>query len=275
MFGVQKVIKYLALALALLIVCGVFSAFVGAGMFFSYVTDDGSMADIPEWTEVISIGEIEGEVKVLNLDLKTTSVEIKSGEKFEVRAHSEIIEARKSGDIVYLQEKAFSFWRDWGSRKGKMTVTIPEGKVRELHVSAGAGQLRIEGIEAEEMNLGLGAGRTELSKVVATRRMTVSGGAGLLAIKGATLANLDLDMGVGKVELEAKLTGKNEIDAGVGKLEMGLVGSTDDYKIRMDKGIGAITLNGESMGDDSTWGNGVTVVDVDGGVGAIEIEVTE
>ncbi len=29
MFGVQKVIKYLALALALLIVCGVFSAFVG------------------------------------------------------------------------------------------------------------------------------------------------------------------------------------------------------------------------------------------------------
>ncbi len=29
-------------------------------MFFSYVTDDGSMADIPEWTEVISIGEIEG-----------------------------------------------------------------------------------------------------------------------------------------------------------------------------------------------------------------------
>lgn len=275
MFGVQRIIKYIALALALLIVCGVFSAFVGAGMFFSYVTDDGNMADIPEWSEVLSIGEIEGEVKILELDLKTTSVEIKSGKKFEVRADSEIIEVRKSGDTIYLQEKAFSFWRDWGNRKGKMTVTIPEGEVKELHLSAGAGQVMVEGIKAEVMDLGLGAGRTELREVVATRRIDVSGGAGLLVVKGATLANMDLDMGVGKVELEAKLTGKNEIDAGVGKLEMKLAGGARDYKIRMDKGIGAITLNGESMGDDSTWGNGATVVDVDGGVGAIEIEVAE
>ncbi len=62
------------------------------------------------------------------------------------------------------------------------------------------------------------------------------------------MANLDLDMGVGKVELEAKLTGKMRLTRGVGKLEMELVGSADDYKIRMDKGIGAITLNGEYGG---------------------------
>ena len=54
-----------------------------------------------------------------------------------------------------------------------------------------------------------------------------------------------------------------------------LLGSKDDYKIELDKGIGEATLEGESLKDDSVYGSGENKIDIDGGVGAINIDFAE
>ena len=125
--------------------------------------------------------------------------------------------------------------------------------------------------ERKNLELNLGAGKTEANRIVATERAKIDGGAGYLAVRESELKDLDLDMGVGKVELGAKLLGNCQIDAGVGKLEINLQGVAEEYRVKVEKGLGSITLNGEKLSDGTMRGEGVNLIDIDGGVGAIEI----
>ena len=45
----------------------------------------------------------------------------------------------------------------------------------------------------------------------------------------------------------------------------------DDYKIKIDKGIGSATVNNEKVVDSSYYGSGRNIIDIDGGVGNIEV----
>ena len=76
-------------------------------------------------------------------------------------------------------------------------------------------------------------------------------------------------MGVGELDLSAKLSGNSDIDAGVGRLNLNLIGN--DYKIKVDKGIGSASINGNDIKDDTYYGEGSNIIDIDGGVGSIDI----
>ena len=39
----------------------------------------------------------------------------------------------------------------------------------------------------------------------------------------------------------------------------------------MDKGLGKATINGNNVKDDNTYGNGINKIDINGGIGNIEI----
>ena len=78
-------------------------------------------------------------------------------------------------------------------------------------------------------------------------------------------------MGVGKVEFNGDLMGNNEIDAGMGKLELRLARSEKEYKFILNKGLGGLSLNGRGLGSEELIGDGEDVVKISGGVGAIEI----
>ncbi len=277
MYTAQRVIKYCAVAFAVLLICGIISAIVTAGMMLSYVLGGWDNTPISETVEVIDVSDIAvQEVKSLHLDLKATSVVIERGEDFSVEADEEVITVSQGEKALYVQEKEFHFLTDWGTRGKEMKITIPRDwtELETLCLNAGAGRVEIRDLTVKNLELDLGAGKTEISSLVVTERTKVKGGAGYLAVRESGIKDLDLDMGVGKVELSVKLTGNNQIDAGVGKLDLNLRGTSEDYRVKVEKGLGSITLNGKKMADDETWGNGKTLIDVDGGVGAIEI-VTE
>lgn len=65
---------------------------------------------------------------------------------------------------------------------------------------------------------------------------------------------------------------KVEIEAGVGKLDIDLTDDTDNYTIKVSKGLGSITIDGREVENDKEYGTGETYVRIDGGVGAIEIK---
>lgn len=275
MYTAQRVIKYCAVAFAVLLICGIISAIVTAGMMLSYVFGGWESEPIATGTtEVIDVSDIATqEVKSLHLDLKATSVVIVMGEEFAVEADESVITVSQGEKALYVQEKDFHFLTDWGTRGKEMKITIPHDwtGLDTLRLNAGAGRVEIRDLTVKNLELELGAGKTELSNLVVTERTKINGGAGYLAVRESEFRDLDLDMGVGKVELGVKLAGNNQIDAGVGKLDLNLRGAPEGYRVKVEKGLGSITLNGKKMADDETWGDGKTTIDIDGGVGAIEI----
>ena len=54
-------------------------------------------------------------------------------------------------------------------------------------------------------------------------------------------------------------------------LNLNLLNTMANYKIKVDKGLGSININGQEVADESTTGSGLTDIDVDGGVGSINI----
>ena len=82
---------------------------------------------------------------------------------------------------------------------------------------------------------------------------------------------MNLDMGVGKIELTSVFTGKSEIDAGIGELNLNVLGNKEDYTLKVDKGIGSIKVDNENAEDNSTIGDGFNIIDIDGGIGSINI----
>ena len=103
-----------------------------------------------------------------------------------------------------------------------------------------------------------------------TRPYPAEGGAGALSFEDCALNDIDLDMGVGELSFKGSLGGKCDISLGVGKADFELIGTLDDYEIRVDKGIGAIYIDGESRGN-GEYGDGDNTLDIDGGIGEINI----
>ena len=133
----------------------------------------------------------------------------------------------------------------------------------------------MDALNAEKLSLDLGAGEVTIDKLTAGSSAKINGGAGQLTINGGGLANLDFDMGVGKVVLTSALTGEGKIDYGVGELCLTLIGSAEDYRIELDKGIGEALLDGQKMADDTVYGQGENTLEIDGGVGSMNIRFTE
>lgn len=271
MKGAQQVIKGLAIAFAVILIMIMFAALVGAGTIMSRIFG-GANGDT-EWVETV-ISE-DAEFENLTIKLSSTSLRLEYGDKFEVKADKDVVKFRYTGKRVYIEERDFNFFSNWHALGGEVKVTLPKStaKLNEVVLDAGAGSIFIDGLIADNVDLNLGAGKVEINNLMVSNKAKISGGAGLVLINDSLIKDVELDMGVGRLAFVGKITGQGDIDAGVGKLELNLIGDEDDYRLRFNKGLGAITLNGRDMGDDSSWGLGAELIKVDGGIGAIEVKV--
>ena len=81
--------------------------------------------------------------------------------------------------------------------------------------------------------------------------------------------------GAGELTLKSRIEGQSRLDYGIGETKLTLLGSREDYKIEIDKGIGEARLEGKSMQDDSVYGAGENRIEIDGGIGEINIDFSE
>ena len=78
-------------------------------------------------------------------------------------------------------------------------------------------------------------------------------------------------MGIGEANIEALLTGDSNIDSGIGKLGLQVLGKENDYKLNISKGIGDITLNGKGVNGDYKTESGKHSIVVNGDIGLVDI----
>lgn len=79
------------------------------------------------------------------------------------------------------------------------------------------------------------------------------------------------DTGMGEFILLARLTGSSKLNHGIGEADISLIGSENDYTVTLDKGIGEATLDGKSVSG-GTYGSGASKLDIDCGVGEINVD---
>ena len=261
----QKIIKGLAIALAILLTVGIIGGFAKILGVITLVNDDGVLREAKSYS-------VSANIIGITLDIAASELTIKDGECFALESNLENLKAEEDNNRLVVSEERKVIFRG----KGFINLTIPaDYKFNDVRISAGAGTLNIETLEANDVEIELGAGRADVKNMTAHNHADIDGGAGKLTLENCNFHNLDLDIGVGGMTFSGTVTGNSSIDCGVGTVSMDINGKKEDYTIKIEKGIGEIEVDGESVSDDEEIGSGTNNLGISGGVGSAEINFIE
>lgn len=268
MSSFQRVIKYLAIALAVFIIINILSAIYFGISAFAGIFYNNSGSYITDKLNTLSVQDED--ISIFDIDVDATKLIIQKGSGFQVETNNQNIKSTQRNGRLLLEEKTHNLFRT--SKNSELVVTIPEEMIfDEVSIETGAGVVQIETLTTKKLELDLGAGKVSIDNLVVTEKTEINGGAGEINILTGKIQQLDLDIGVGKFTLTSELTGRSKIDAGVGEVVLNLLGTLEDYQIEVEKGIGSIEIDGQSVADGSIVGSGTTPLKIDGGVGKIEV----
>lgn len=269
MTSAQKIIKYLALCLAAFLVFLIISSLLG--VLFSITKILGIQKDNELIMDKMSTVNFKtDDISSLDINLLFTNLIIKQGDTLYVETNNEKVHFDAENNSLKIKEDS----RSWLSQnnKGDLILYLPENsQFKTVKIQAGAGKIHIENLKTDTLSLELGAGETSIQKLNVSENCKIESGAGKVSLLDGRIKNLDLDLGVGKFELTSSLLGSNKINAGIGSLELNLLGNKKDYLIKADKGIGTIHVNEAVVSDDSTIGTGENTIKIDGGIGNIDV----
>lgn len=285
----QRVIKYCAIAFAVVLAVGIISGIASAvfavvsvvsGVGHSVRNDNYYNKD-----DLIDFTQEYTDVRSLEIERATGELYIKTGDTFRVEAENVPedfkAEVTSNGTLkVYGNGRINFLWFNFGhGRKfnSKVTIYIPENFVAEdAEIECGAGNVRIDALRAEDLTISAGAGNITGNNIVAEDEVKFDGGVGNIELSNVNFNNADIDCGVGNLRIDGILIGDSKVNSGVGEVDMTLQGNVNNYEFDVDTGIGSIRLNGEKLRDDyENNKDAENSFRIDGGIGNIDIDFTE
>lgn len=269
MTSAQKVIKYIAIAFAIFlivtIISSVLTAFYGLAHFLGLRNEKTVTTE-----EMVGTSFLNKNTDTLEIEVKYTNLIIKTGERLEIQTNNRNIICTQNNNNMEITEKNHNWFSK--TNQGDLIVYIPENmEFDKVKINAGAGKVSIENLITKKLEVELGAGETTIENLNVSKECEIEGGAGKVEILSGTINDLNLDMGVGKLDLNTVLTGKNKINAGIGNLNIKVQESKENYEIRVNKGLGSIKIDGKEAQNGVTYGDGKNSINVDGGIGNIDI----
>lgn len=264
MTELQRIIKYLAIAFAVVLAISIIVGIVGfiGGIFFY---DEGVLEEMREI-------EISQNIDKLHIELSAAQLKVVEGDRFSLSTNLERLNVTSSDTRLYIEQKqkriAFH-----STEVGEVVLTVPQGVVFEsFELEAGAGEVSIQSLNSNRITFDFGAGKVSIGNLVATLNADIEAGAGELIISDGAINDLDLDVGVGKTELRASLTGECSINCGVGETNVSVIGKSSDYTMKISTGIGSVTVNNTTVKGNTVLGKGENELNVEGGIGTVNIE---
>lgn len=202
-------------------------------------------------------------VEKLDLNISYGEVKIVSGNNFSISAENIVedeLNSNVENGVWYIKEDDTKYSKFFGIsfpvRKffsfgdhftPKITVTLPEGFTADsIILKVGAGTLDADSINSETGEFTVDAGKMQINELSVAKESTYNVGAGEMVIKEANIGNIIVDCGVGNVEIDGSVYGDNNIKSGVGKVDLSLQGSVEEYSYDISCGIGDIDIDGDS-----------------------------
>ena len=231
----QRIIKYFAILLAILIIISIVSALLfGLNIFSGILGLTKENISNKENSEILTSVETEKyfenrQINNMKIELYYANLIIEVGNNFHVQTNTNNIEYKQSNNQLVVKEKNANLFNSNNQRT--ITITIPVDTVLDtVSIEAGAGEIQIEKMATKNLDLEIGAGTVNITDLQVTQKAKIEGGAGRLEMLSGEIANLDLEMGIGDLMLATSLSGNNKIDAGIGKLELTLTDGLDNYR---------------------------------------------
>ena len=263
----QKIIKYLAILFAMMIIINIIGGIASGLMKITSLFSSNKNAN--ENVYVYTVEEIN-KVDNLKIDLKLSNLTIKSGEIFSIQTNNRYVKQNLSNETLTIKEnKHFNF-----SSNNDVIITIPVDRIfNKIDISMGAGNINSEDLTSLYLDIDAGAGNITFNNLSVTEEFELDGGAGNITINNSQVNNLELDNGVGEFKFSGYLFGKSEMDMGVGNANLYLNSDIKEYNFYVDKGIGNITINDLKVSDGYKVSNDENIksIKIDGGVGNITI----
>lgn len=230
-------------------------------------------SDEPGVLEESKTYEVTAEIHSLEIHVSAADLTIEYGNKFSVESNLKYLTVTEKGGVLKIIERAKPGLK---YTDPTLTLCIPkDGVFQEIDITTGAAKLTSVPLSADSIRLKLGAGKVQFEGLNAFSESSIEGGAGEIVVKSGTLKDLDVTLGVGSLEMTVALQGENELKCGVGGTKLTLIGSMEDYKLDVSKGLGSVVIDGEEVSDSATSGNGQCRVKIDGGIGSVNVTFRE
>ena len=217
--------------------------------------------------------EITSDIHSLDIQINAADFKIKHGDAFSVESNLKYLSVSEKNGVLTIVDEAKS---SSNYSNAILTLYVPNGIVfDDVHITTGAAKLTVDTLSANSLDLKLGAGDVRFESLNASSNADIKGGAGQITIVSGTLNDLTLEMGVGELDLSVALLGNSDLKFGVGESNLTLIGSKDDYKVDVEKGLGSVSVDGKDVSDFDGSGNEQNHISIEGGVGAINITFRE
>lgn len=268
----QKVIKNLAIALGIFLTIFIISMIIVGIYLITSVFSIKSDNSIDKEINTLWMQNNENVIS-LDIDIKFSNLTIKNGDKFLVESNNKNIKYKYNNSSLEVEEIKYNLFNN--GDVGEVIITIPSNiRLDSVDIDNGAGSLNIENINANKFNLDLGAGVTVIDNIIVDSA-DIDSGAGKFIIKFGKINNLDFDMGAGTAEITSIITGNNQINSGVGNLKLNLIDDIENYKIKINKGIGKVEIDNKEVSDNEMVGTGLNFINISGGIGTITVNFME
>ncbi len=219
------------------------------------------------------IYEITSDIHSLDIQINAADFKIELGDEFSVESNLKYLSVSEKDDVLTITDEAKS---NSNYSNAILTLYVPNGIVfDDVYITSGAAKLTVDTLSANSLELKLGAGDVRFESLNASSNADIKGGAGQITIASGTLNDLTLEMGMGELDLSVALLGNSDLKLGVGESNLTLIGSKDDYKVDIKKGLGSIFVDGKNVSDYDSSGNGQSHIHIEGGIGAAHIVFRE
>lgn len=271
---------------ACLVISGIILAIIGVlmggfdvirnGISFSW--NEGFSYDTEE--RLIEISPEENNIENLYVNVSCTDftlsyadvdrviVEADGVRKNQLRA--QVNESTNTLEISYIVNgfTLFSFAPSGADIK----VTLPRGtKFNKVDFNLGVGDAHINELEAAQLDVNSDVGDTTIIKGSADI-VTVDSGVGDIVFRNFYSKGFGADTGVGSLSYDGIIDGNVSLSTGVGEVNMNLSGQASDYSYAVNKGLGAVTLNGASLWTTEN-AHSTRLFTISSGVGAVSINI--
>ena len=217
--------------------------------------------------------EITSDIHSLDIQINAASFKIEHGDKFSVESNLKYLSVSEKDGVLTITDEAKS---NSNYSNAVLTLYVPNGIVfDDVDITTGAAKVMADALSTSSLELKLGAGDVRFESLHVSSNADIKGGTGQISIVSGTINDLSLEMGMGELNLTAAVLGDSNLKFGVGESNLTLIGSKDDYKVDVEKGLGSVSVDGKNVSDFGSSGNEQNHVNIEGGVGAINIVFRE
>ena len=261
----QKIIKIFAIFLAISIISSILSVIISLFTGISSIFIDTR--------DLVTYSKEYSNIESIKIDNLNTFITIKEGSSFKVDAINvdKRLKVKLVNNTLKIEEKRIGI----NNTDSNLIITIPKNiELSDINISDSASKVLIMDINVSSFEIEQGIGLLEI-KDSYIKNASIDGGIGEIDVTDTKFYNLELDSGIGNIKINANIMGNSEISCGIGNIVVDLIGDKKDYNINIEKGIGSIKVDDKLVKNNTIYGKGINKLDIDGGIGNINISFNE